>query len=225
MSCSLATTNFDAVALLRYGRFDESMFMLRVALSTITDTPSTRLEEATEIRPSIMSLPIDASCDKPTYSPDSTFSDLFARAFVFEGTATLPNTDRNAALSAAVCLYNMALNFQVKGLKNGDMQLITKATGLYEKVFSILSSYDPDCRDTTSSLLLATVLNLIASKNELYGEVPTTKQWKTVYNNLYGCLMYGSSRPVILESPEEMAFFTTSAVVFDNERHICAAAA
>jgi hypothetical protein len=228
MSCSIITTNFDAVALLRYGRFDESMFMLRVALATISESRSAAVKEtAPEVTPSIMSLPIEDSCSSSNNnnnSPDSTYSHMFARGFVFEGTSSIPNTDRNAALCAVVCLYNMALSLHVKGLKHGGSHLIATAAELYQKVYSLLSSYQLESSDSVCSLLLATVLNLIAAESELRGDVPTSP-WKSVYNKLYAMLLYGTDRRVIFENPEEFSFFTTCAVVFDNEKHMSAAAA
>jgi hypothetical protein len=229
MSCSILTTNFDAVALLRYGRFDESVLMLRAALSTISVSRSAAVNEtATEVTPSIMSLPIEDSCNSNNsnnnISPDSTYSHMFARGFVFEGTSSIPNTDRNAALCAVVCLYNMALSFHVKGLKHGGSHLIAKAAELYQKVYYLLSTYQLQSGDSVCSLLLATVLNLIAAESELLGDVPTSP-WKSVYNKLYALLLYGTDRPVIFENPEEFSFFATCAIVFDNEKHTSAAAA
>lgn len=230
---SVLTTNFDAVALLRYGRFDESLFLLRVALSAVQEEGAVPPLEACTgegAQAMVSSIPLEdceggcASSKAKSGDDQSSCFDIFTRGFIFEGPRSLANSDRNACLCASVCLYNMALGMHLKGLKEGGLGYLRKASGLYEKVFSILSGFAPEPTDSASSLLLATVLNLIACEGELRGHT-STNSWKIVYSNLYAWATQTAERPAAVHQPEELEFFATSAVLFSNQNFTSAAAA
>lgn len=231
---SVLSANFDAVALLRYGRFDESFFLLRVALSAVQEAsaiaPPLALESSSSQEALVASIPVQDCegniCGKSTATngEETCCYDMFLRGFIFEGPQSLSNSDRNACLCASVCLYNMALGLHLKGVRDGGLGYLRKASGLYEKVFSILTGFAPDSTDSASTLLLATVLNLIACEGELRGQ-SSPNAWKSVYTNLYAWATQTTAQAPILRQPEELDFFTTSAVLFSNQNFSSAPAA
>lgn len=231
---SILSNNFDAVALLRYGRFDESSFLLRVALTAVQEANAVPLEgHAVAAQEAIVvSIPVE-DCEghlcpnksRTTSGNETCCFDIFRRGFIFEGPQSLANSHRNACLCASVCLYNMALGMHLKGLTEGGIGYLRKASGLYEKVFSILSGFGPDSTDSACTLLLATVLNLIACEGELRGH-SSTNEWKAIYSNLFTWATRTPTNPAsVLNQPEELEIFTTSAVLFSNQKFTSAPAA
>lgn len=174
----------------------------------------------------VVSVPIQDNDKAITFSYSSCF-ELFDRAFILEGVDSPSLSDEAASLCASVCLYNMALALHLKGLIQGGMDCLRKASGLYQKVFTILSSLSTKPTHSTSSLLLATVMNIIACEGEFGG--PTADaviHWKSVFGEYYSWLTSDDEEhPVIYSNPEETDLFTTCAVMFYNQTFAVAAAA
>lgn len=228
---SVVASNFDAVALLRYGRFDESMALLRGAYVAIKEVgASTPMDFGQGVPISVASAPVDDCegtllCDKTGLALGTASQDLFKRAFVLEGPlASLEPTTENACICATVCLYNMALNMHLKGLTMGQSRFLRKTSAIYQKVFELVNSYSPEPADSLSSLLLATVLNLIACESELRGQNSTYK-WKNLYKELYFWATQSVPNSFVLRQAEEIDFFTISVLLYTNENLIAAAAA
>ena len=224
---SVLSTNFDAVSLMKIGRFDESMFLLKMALTAVQNAGQERSEDAGTLG-MIVSVPLEDCTRFSKFTSSHTevsFTGLFNRAFIFKGPQSLGNMDENASLCASVGLYNMALNMQLKGLTGGGLPYLSKAAGLYKKVFSILRSYALVPTDSTSSLLLATVLNIIACESELKG-YNSTQPWMQVYNDLFAwATQFSSSCAAVLQQPEEIDIFAASSVFFASHNFCTAAAA
>ena len=229
---AVISSNFDAVALLRYGHFDESTFLLRNALSRIQAFG--RLASLTHygspaLPPKVTSVSLrDAKgslCSSPV---SSTFHvecfDIFAQAFIVEDAGLMSYTDETASTCASVCLYNMALGMHLKGLSLGVAAHIRKASGLYQKVFSVLSTFVKSSSDPLSSLLLGTVLNIVSCESYLRSHA-VAEEWKIVYSNLFVWATQSTEYPAIADQPEEMAFFVNCAVFLSNQDIIAASAA
>ena len=206
---SVVSTNFDAVCLLRTGRFDESLYCLRIALAAVQAAGQEPTGNNKGPQGMIVSVPLQDD-DK-----DEPYVDLFKRAFIFEGSKSLANTDENASLCAAVGLYNMGLAMKLKG---GEM-FLSKASGLFQKVFSILRSCAPTPSDSASSLLLATALNIINCESDLYG-YSAAQTWINIYLDLF---QWAAQEPDF--EPEEFEVFTSNAVLFSSQHFSAAAAA
>ena len=220
---SVASTYFDAVSLLRVGRFDESISLLRAALAAV-QAAGREPTQAMGPTGTIVSVSV-ADCEdlcsrKFAMGNNTTYFDIFGRAFIFEEIQCLANTDENASLCAAVGLYNMALNMQYKGLRDGVSAYLRKASGLYQKVFDIVRLCNPSPDDTVSCLLLATVLNIIACESELRGHA-SIEEWKIVYNHLFE---WATQTPCNAIGPEELQLFTSNAVLFASQL-VCTAPA
>ena len=242
---SVISANFDAVALLRYGLFDESATHLRSALMTIQRTrhmsPSCQDERSISC-PSVSSVLVaDKDNNKeqakrspntnndtkktPIFANQTSCFDIFNRGFLLEDAVNeLPYTEETSAVCASVCLYNMALALHLKGLSKGSAASLRRASGLYEKVYTILCSLAPSPADSLSCMILAAVLNIIACESELRGHA-AVEEWKNTYSNLYTWATQGSSCPAVFGHPQDLSFFTTSAVLFQNQEFAAAPAA
>ena len=220
---SVVTHNFDAVALLRYGRFDESAFLLRKAVEMVQMAGQLPLEHSPEkMRARVASVPLQ---DLPV-SQASSFP-LFAKGFILERATFLPNNDEMAPLCASLCLYNLALGVHLKGLARGSASALERAASLYRKVYNILSSYTPSSADSSRAILLAAVVNIIACESELRGPGATaTQPWKEVYNQVFSQVTSTSQDlSAMMEQPDELTFFTSSAVFYANQNLSAAPAA
>lgn len=222
---SAISLNFDAVSLLRCGRLDDSIYLLKSVLSVVQTAEVPEFSQAV-IGPQgrVVSVPLDGDPHDdciPKLTPRVS-SNLFNRAFIFEGHQSLANTDENASLCASVGLYNMALTLQMKGLTTEGPTCLAKAAGLYQKVFSILQVLAPEPTHSVSSLLLATVLNLVACESELRG-YPPARPWMNVFRNLFA---WATRLPeaALLQQPEEVEIFAATSVFFASG-NLCAAAA
>lgn len=228
---SIISVNFDAVALLRYGLFDESLEQLRGAVTAIQATESLPVQQDVGFSsPKLSSvLVVDQQgklCStKARGMVQTNCSDMFMRGFIFEDADSLPFTDENSAVCASVCLYNMALTVHLRARSNsGTTNHLRRASGLYQKVYSILSGLPPTYAESISVLFLATALNIIACENELLG-YSAADEWKRMYSSLFSWATQTSSFPAVFDYPQELAFFTTSAIVFYNQKLAAAPAA
>ena len=102
--------------------------------------------------------------------------------------------------------------------KGGEI-FLAKATGLFHKVFSIVRACSPVPTDSASSLLLATVLNLITCESELYG-YSAAQPWIDVYQDLF---LWATQSPDF--DAEELDVFASNAVLFSSQQFSAAAAA
>lgn len=232
---SVLSTNFDAVSLMKVGRYDESMYLLKVALSAIQDA-GRRQEWCDHVGAlgMIVSVPLGLEdCGRshpkaPSCTAEVSFSGIFHRAFIFHGPQSLADMDENASICASVGLYNMALGMHLKGLTNGGHACLHRATGLYKKVFALLRSHALVPTDSVSSLLLATVLNIVACEGEIrgYGD-SSTQRWMQIYNDLYAWATSSSDcgSPAVMQQAEEMEIFASSSVFFAGQNFCTAAAA
>ena len=227
---SAISTNFDAVSILRCGRFDESLHLLKSVLSVVQQAVAFHESSQEESGPQgvILSVPVegdgheDERLPKFTPSLSGSCSNLFNRAFIFDGNESLANTDENASLCASVGLYNMALTLHLKGLTTEGPSCLIKASGLYRKVYTILQTLEPQPTDSVSSLLLATVLNLIACQGELQGH-QSAQPWMQVYMHVYAWATQ-SSHAAVSQQPEERSIFAASSIFFSSQ-NLCTAAA
>ena len=226
---SVLSTNFDAVCLLRRGRFDESMYLLRMAMAAVQAAGNEPLDSSSAGAPHgiIASVPLqdyedDLSFKMAMKNKTSCF-DLFERAFIFQGPQSLGNTDENASLCAAVGLYNMALNMHMKGLHTGASIYLVKACGLYQKVFTIIRAVAPAPTDSVAPLFLAAVLNMICCESELRG-APAAQEWKNVYSELFTWATQSESSIRAME-PEDLETFCSNAVLLSNQDFCSAPAA
>uniref|UniRef100_A0A7S3P7L8 Uncharacterized protein n=1 Tax=Amphora coffeiformis TaxID=265554 RepID=A0A7S3P7L8_9STRA len=228
---SVLSTNFDAVSLMKIGRFDESIYLLKLAIAAVQNAGQQEHREDEGALGMVVSVPLEY-CDRLSKFTSSTtevsFSGICNRAFIFQGSQSLANMDENASLCASVGLYNMALNMHLKGLTIGGPACLSKASGLYKRVFTILRSYALFPIDSVSSLLLATVLNIVACESELKGYCDdSTQQWMKVYNDLFAWATTQSDceSAAILQHPEEIDLFASSSVFFAGQNFCTAAAA
>uniref|UniRef100_A0A7S3P3I8 KIF-binding protein n=1 Tax=Amphora coffeiformis TaxID=265554 RepID=A0A7S3P3I8_9STRA len=225
---SIVSTNFDAVALLRYGRFDESAFLLRTALAAIQQagvhpmipTPMSEGQSSGQV----LSVSLE-DCDKAvSYTYLSCF-EVFNRAFILEDAESISDSEETFSLFASVCLYNMALAMHMKGLTQGCVGNVRKAVGLYQKVFSILSTLNPSPTHSSSSLLLATAMNIICCEAEIQGPA-ATKEWRDVFCDLFDWATQTEQQvAAIYNNPEESTMFSTCAVMYCKQTFSAAPAA
>lgn len=231
---SVLASNYSAVALLRYGRLEESMVLLRQAsaaikdASTVESTSPTMIPRDQVARAEVVSVALDdCECTFFPQDDDSNVAsfDFFKRGFVFEGQSqSLANTAENACICACVCLYNMALAMHLKGLMTGQSSYLRKASALYQKVFTIVQNYAPEPEDSISSLMLGAVLNIIACENELQGH-SATKKWKVLFKDLFYWATQSVHTSALIQQPEEFDFFTVSLLLYSNENIVAASAA
>lgn len=234
MFSSVVASNFEAVALLRCGRFEESVALLKKASMAIKAAGADPSQFGQGASAAVVSVPLlEDFCAEETFFSfhktalvkETAPYDLFMRAFVVDEEAQpLLNTFENACICASVCLYNMALNMHMKGLISGQSGFLRKASALYEKVFAILSNYSPEPTETVTTLLLANVLNSIACESELQGHNSTYK-WKRMYKELFCWMAQCAHTPAFPQQPEEFDFFTVSFLLYTNENLIAAATA
>jgi len=225
---SIVSVNFDAVALLRCGRFDESAFLLRTALASIQESAAHPLTPASSTEGQSFGQVLSVSledCDKvASYAYISHF-EVFNRAFILEDVDLVSVSDETSSLCASVCLYNMALAVHLKGLTHGCMGNVRKAFGLYQKVFSILSTLNHGPTHSSSSLLLATAMNIISCEAEIRGPA-STSEWRGVFTNLFTWATQTEQQvPTIYNNPEESAMFSTCAVMYSKQTFSAAPAA
>lgn len=224
---SVLDTNFDAVSLMKIGRFDESMYLLKLLLTAVQNADRDQGQDAASQQGVVASVPLEDCYRSSKFTPshlEVSFGGLFRRAFIFEGSQPLANTDENASLCASVGLFNMALSMHLKGLTAGGHGYLTKASSLYKKVFSVLRSCSLAPTDSACSMLLATVLNLIACESEIKGQDESTRKWKQVFTNLMAWATQFSCAAV-LQQPEEVDIFAASSVFFASQNFCTAAAA
>lgn len=226
---SALSTNLNAVCLLRQGRFDACIHLLKAALASVQeasqdmcDEESTGLQVATVATVPLLDNDVDQFVFQHRLGSNKTCCfDVFLRGFLLEG-PSLAITDENAALCAAVGLYNMALAMQLKGLLVGGTTYLRKASGLYQKAFTILrASQHPD---EVASLLLATLMNLIACQGELCGHA-AADEWMSVYNDIFSWVTTQSTIAYDAVEPEELEDFASSAVLFASQSFCTAPAA
>ena len=222
---SVISNIFDAVALLRYGHFDESTFLLRVALVDIQKAGHLDAFQGPQEEGKLSTVPIEGnlkSSGMPNVNQTSCFS-VFNRGFIFEDASSLPPTDVAASRCASVCLYNMALGLHLKGLSTGESGYLRKASGLYRKVHTLLSTCTRTPEDSSSTLLLAALLNLIACESELHGH-GVVGEFKSTFASLFSWATQAQCSAVY-DQPDDFTFFTTSALLFCNQNLATAPAA
>ena len=215
--------NYEAVSLLQKGRLEESLQLFKSVLKEVQTGPCQGTPVQQGERGDVSSISLgDIRHNIQFFKMTPTFR-VFDRAFVFETTETLQNTDENASLCAAVGLYNLALNMHLKALSyRGGIIYLKRAHNLYQKVFSILRAYPLTRTDSRSTLLLATILNLIACETETCGYTSTEK-WQHVYMEVFAWATADASFNISCQ--EEMDILTSGAVLFTCQNFCTAAAA
>ena len=224
---TVLSTNTDAVCLLRCGKFDESMYLLRAALVAVQAAGmETNQAQSQGPQGMIVSVPLN---DEDIGSPGPRVNklnctssvELFDKAFIFEGPQSLANTDENASLCAAVGMYNMALTMHLKALQRGSSQLLLKASLLYQKAFTVIHAMAPSPTSSISSLFLATVLNKIACEAELGGYC-RVQEWRSVYSDMYA---WATQFNEVTMEPEDLELFASNAVILSSSVFCTAPAA
>jgi len=207
---------FDAVSILRCGRFDESMDLFKSVLYMIQQTAHDQgFKSGT--RGAIVSIPVKEEDDLFPQAfeglSSADCSNLFDRAFIFDVSSSLTYTNENAALCVSVVLYNLALSMHLKGLTNGGPSFLYKALRLYERAYSILQALAPHPTDSASSLLLATVLNLVNCQIELGGS-QSAEPWTRLYMVLYPWATQSFQALAVTRYPDESLRFAASYFFF-----------
>lgn len=245
---SIVYTNRNAIAELRNGNYDACLALMRAALTTLKEqggeialspsSPSARGKNSflhAAAQP-LTSVPV-LTCDEEE-AAEAILLGSFTRAFDLDEIALascIKNANTVTCLCAAACLYNMALSLHLQGLRQTGRALsLQRAAKCYEKAFSILASIpqeDQRGESVSSSLMLASVLNLIACQQAVTatgsaanGVSPSLQSWKKLYLELFDWTV-STGVVASLADATEFEFFTTSALLFNNEHLIAAPAA
>eukprot|EP00977_Amphora_coffeiformis_P028471 scaffold35322_cov313-Amphora_coffeaeformis.AAC.1 len=237
--------------MLRHGKLEESMYLLKTALAAVQAAGTTihnnandnhnmpcdayAENDSTTTPTVVVSVPLvskednqdDASMLGLNQLQSLSSCDMFCRGFLLEGPASssLANTDENAALCAAVGLYNMALTMQLKGMLTATPLYWRKAANLYQKVFTILRA--SESVETAASLFLASILNLIACECELNGPHVKTP-WKQVYTQVFQWATTDSAtafEALAADDEDSLQVFSTAAVMLTSQSFCTAPAA
>lgn len=246
------SSNFDAVAFMRFGQNRQAASTLKSALQQLAaacpesaggaasedlkNMNGSQQEEDLD-QPGIFTIKIsDSSIPSSSTKDGDSSQEMFCRAFVFSptyGQETMSSSssgsfnEKISAECAALCLYNLGLCFQLEGLRNGDSAMLAKSIQLYARAYKVVG----DCRlapnDPLVVLLMAVSVNLACIHAELY-DLTGAEMWRNTFRSIYTWATRSSSPSstrFLPWEPEDFSFFSFCAVVFENQKLSSAAAA